>query len=73
MTVSVADLISDSYAGQLAARIDPARRIVDAICADDGPIRYGCDDLSEGMLAGWRSAESDEVWMRSLLPSFTEL
>ena len=51
---------------------EAARRIVDAIVDDDSPLRVGCDDMSEGMLAGWRSAESDEVWMRSLLTSFTE-
>ena len=36
------------------AGAEAARRIVDAILDDDGPLRYGCDDLSEGMLAGWR-------------------
>ena len=33
---------------------EAARRIADAILDDDGPLRYGCDDMSEGMLAGWR-------------------
>jgi hypothetical protein len=49
---------------------EAARRIVDAILDDDGPMRYGCDDLSEGMLTGWRAAASDEAWMRSMLPMF---
>jgi NAD(P)-dependent dehydrogenase (short-subunit alcohol dehydrogenase family) len=44
---------------------EAARRIVDAICDDDGPMRVGCDDMSEGMLSAWRGAESDEAWMRS--------
>ncbi len=49
---------------------EAARRIADAILDDDAPLRAGCDDLSEGMLAGWRKAESDEAWMRPLLQSF---
>jgi len=36
--------IRDSYTSAPEA----ARRIVDAICDDDGPLRYGCDPLSEG-------------------------
>ena len=49
---------------------EAARRIADAILDDDAPLRVGCDDLSEGMLTGWRNAESDEAWMRPLLASF---
>jgi NAD(P)-dependent dehydrogenase (short-subunit alcohol dehydrogenase family) len=49
---------------------EAARRIADAILDDDAPLRVGCDDLSEGMLAAWRNAASDEVWMRPLLASF---
>ena len=49
---------------------EAARRIADSILDDDAPLRAGCDDLSEGMLAGWRKA-SDEAWMRPLLDSFT--
>jgi NAD(P)-dependent dehydrogenase (short-subunit alcohol dehydrogenase family) len=49
-----------------------ATRIADAILDDDAPLRAGCDELSEGMLAAWRSADSDEAWMRPLLASFTE-
>ena len=37
---------------QYTPAAEAARRIVDAICDDDGPLRYGCDDLSEGMLDG---------------------
>ena len=50
---------------------EAARRIADAILDDDGPLRYGCDDMSEGMLDGWRTAASDEAWMRPMLGSFT--
>jgi NAD(P)-dependent dehydrogenase (short-subunit alcohol dehydrogenase family) len=49
---------------------EAARRIVDAICADDGPIRYGCDDLSEGMLAGWNDTNNAQ-WVRGMLKSFS--
>jgi NAD(P)-dependent dehydrogenase (short-subunit alcohol dehydrogenase family) len=49
---------------------EAARRIVDAILDDDAPLRVGCDDLSEGMLTGWRNAGSDEAWLRPMLASF---
>jgi NAD(P)-dependent dehydrogenase (short-subunit alcohol dehydrogenase family) len=51
---------------------EAARRIADAILDDDAPLRVGCDDLSEGMLAGWRNAGSDEAWLRPMLESFLE-
>jgi len=51
---------------------EAARRIADAILDDDAPLRAGCDDMSEGMLAAWRNSASDEAWMRPLLQSFTE-
>ena len=50
---------------------EAARRIADAILDDGSPLRVGCDDLSEGMLTGWRDAPSDEAWYRPLLASFT--
>jgi len=49
---------------------EAARRIADAILDDDAPLRAGCDDMSEGMLAAWRNAASDEAWMRPMLASF---
>jgi len=49
---------------------EAARRIVDAILDDDGPLRYGCDDMSEGMLQGWRSVASDDDWLRPMLAAF---
>jgi NAD(P)-dependent dehydrogenase (short-subunit alcohol dehydrogenase family) len=49
---------------------EAARRIVDAILDDDGPLRYGCDDMSEGMLKGWRSVASDDDWLRPMLNAF---
>jgi len=45
---------------------DAARLIVDAILDDDGPMRYGCDPMSTGMIDAWRRA-SDEEMMRGML------
>jgi NAD(P)-dependent dehydrogenase (short-subunit alcohol dehydrogenase family) len=50
---------------------DAAVAIVDAILDDDGPLRYGCDPLSVGMLDGWRSVAGDEQWLRPMLQPFT--
>ncbi len=58
--------IRDSYTPAPEA----ARRIVDAICDDDGPLRYGCDDLSEGMLAGWNDTNNAR-WVGGMLKSFS--
>lgn len=49
---------------------EAARRIVDAIIDDDGPLRSGCDDMSEGMITGWRSVASDEDWLRPMFAAF---
>jgi NAD(P)-dependent dehydrogenase (short-subunit alcohol dehydrogenase family) len=49
---------------------EAARRIVDAICDETGAVRYGCDDLSEGMLAGWRTTDNEQ-WVRGMLRAFT--
>jgi NAD(P)-dependent dehydrogenase (short-subunit alcohol dehydrogenase family) len=45
---------------------DAARLIVDAILDDDGPMRYGCDPMSTGMIDAWRQS-SDEQMMRGML------
>ncbi len=49
---------------------DAASRIVDAILDDTGPMRYGCDPLSVGLLELWRSCDDEamfETTARSLL------
>jgi NAD(P)-dependent dehydrogenase (short-subunit alcohol dehydrogenase family) len=51
---------------------EAARRIAEAILDDDAPLRVGCDDLSEGMIKGWRGADSDEAWLRPMLAGFLE-
>jgi NAD(P)-dependent dehydrogenase (short-subunit alcohol dehydrogenase family) len=45
---------------------DAARLIVDAILDDGGPMRYGCDPMSAGMIEAWRQT-SDEEMMRGML------
>ena len=49
---------------------EAARQIVDAICDDDGPLRYGCDPLSNGMLQGWNATDNAQ-WVRGMLRSFS--
>ena len=56
--------------GMYTPASEAARRIVDAVLDDDGPLRYGCDDMSEGMLAGWRSVASDDDWLRPMFGAF---
>lgn len=51
---------------------EAARRIVDAIYDDDGPLRYGCDDMSEGMLDGWNATDNSE-WTDTLLQSMSSV
>jgi len=58
--------IRDSYTPAAEA----ARRIVDAICDDDAPLRSGCDPLSEGMLAGWNGTDNAK-WVSGMLRSFS--
>jgi hypothetical protein len=58
--------IRDSYTPAEEA----ARRVVDAICDDDGPLRSGCDPLSDGMLRAWNTTDNDG-WVRNMLRSFS--
>jgi NAD(P)-dependent dehydrogenase (short-subunit alcohol dehydrogenase family) len=39
-----------------------AARIVDAILDDDGPMRYGCDPLSVGMIDLWRQSDDETMY-----------
>lgn len=55
-----------SVADVITPPAQAAKAIVAAILDDNGPLRHGCDPLSDGMLAAWRSS-SDEDWMRALL------
>lgn len=46
---------------------EASAEIVDAILDPGGPMRYGCDRLSRGLLGQWREV-SDEEMMTSMLP-----
>ena len=68
----LAEQVSASRASRNLAATSPADAavaIVDAICDDGGPLRYGCDPLSAGMLDAWRGVD-DERWMRAMLKGF---
>jgi NAD(P)-dependent dehydrogenase (short-subunit alcohol dehydrogenase family) len=71
-----ADLAARMWEGRQGIRAsytpasEAARRIVDAICDEKGPLRYGCDDLSEGMLAGWNDTNNAQ-WVGGMLKSFS--
>lgn len=54
----------------VSAAADAAVIIVDAILDDNGPMRYGCDPLSIGLLDVWRKSDDEtmfEITGRSLL------
>jgi NAD(P)-dependent dehydrogenase (short-subunit alcohol dehydrogenase family) len=54
----------------VATPASAAALIVDAILDDDGPLRYGCDPLSIGLLDVWRQSDDEtmfELTGRSLL------
>jgi hypothetical protein len=51
---------------------DAAALIVDAILDDRGPMRYGCDPLSFGLLDLWRQSDDEAMFKltgQSLLDS----
>ncbi len=54
--------IRDSYTPAAEA----AQRVLEAIEDSSGPMRYGCDPVSDGLLAGWRARPHDS-WFESLL------
>jgi NAD(P)-dependent dehydrogenase (short-subunit alcohol dehydrogenase family) len=49
---------------------DVGEAIVDALTDDDGPMRYGSDEMSRQLLADWRTVD-DEVQMRSTVARMT--
>jgi len=56
----------DNVATMIQPVADAASLIVDAILDDDGPMRYGCDPMSTGMIDAWRTT-SDEQMMVGML------
>jgi NAD(P)-dependent dehydrogenase (short-subunit alcohol dehydrogenase family) len=55
---------------RVVAPAEAAQAIVDAICDDDGPMRYGCDPVSFELMELWRQCDDETVFAmtgRSLL------
>ncbi len=50
--------VSDQFSPAPAA----AAAIRDAILDDDGPMRYGCEPMSVGMIEMWRSSSDEDVF-----------
>ncbi|HLH29494.1 MAG TPA: SDR family NAD(P)-dependent oxidoreductase, partial [Acidimicrobiales bacterium] len=46
----------------VVAASEAAARIVDAIVDDAGPMRHGCDPLSDGLLAAWRQSDDEAMF-----------
>jgi len=49
---------------------EAALAIANAILDDHGPLRYGCDPLSTGMLGGWNTADN-AGWVQGMLSAFS--
>ncbi|HEY1829425.1 MAG TPA: SDR family NAD(P)-dependent oxidoreductase [Acidimicrobiales bacterium] len=59
----VADSLRRQHADpQVTSPAQAARRIANAICDDAGPMRYGCDALSDGLLELWRQADDETMF-----------
>jgi NAD(P)-dependent dehydrogenase (short-subunit alcohol dehydrogenase family) len=46
----------------VASPADAAVQIVDSILDDQGPMRYGCDPLSVGLLDMWRQSDDETMY-----------
>lgn len=53
--------------------VDAARLIVDAILDQTGPMRYGCDPLSIGMIDLWRQADDETLFELTGKPILEEV
>jgi NAD(P)-dependent dehydrogenase (short-subunit alcohol dehydrogenase family) len=75
MAEAAAGLRREHADPQVTAPAVAAARIVDAIVDRNGPMRYGCDPLSAGLLDLWRQADDETVFEltgRSLLDQLGE-
>jgi NAD(P)-dependent dehydrogenase (short-subunit alcohol dehydrogenase family) len=61
---------SATVAGMVTPVEEAARMIADAILDDDGPMRYGCDPMSTGLLDAWRTS-TDEEFMQGMLDALS--
>ena len=72
MAERAARLREENADPMVASPASAAALIVDAILDDDGPMRYGCDPLSIGLLDVWRQSDDEsmfEMTGQSLLDS----
>ena len=58
---------------QVSDPADAARLIVDAILDTAGPMRYGCDPLSNGMMDLWRQADDEAIFELTGRPILDEV
>jgi NAD(P)-dependent dehydrogenase (short-subunit alcohol dehydrogenase family) len=59
VTASIRQEMADP---QVAPPADAAALIVEAILNDSGPMRYGCDPLSVGLLDLWRQSDDETMY-----------
>lgn len=62
MAQQASRLRQESADPMVATPRDAATRIVDAILDDTGPMRYGCDPLSDGLLDIWRRSDDEAMF-----------
>jgi hypothetical protein len=62
MAEHAASLRRDMADPQVAPPADAAALIVEAILNDTGPMRYGCDPLSVGLLDLWRQSDDETMF-----------
>ncbi len=62
LAVEASRLRTEHADPQVSSPSDAAVLIVDAILDDTGPMRYGCDPLSIGLLDLWRQADDETVF-----------
>ena len=70
MAERAAQLREENADPMVASPASAAAMIVDAVLDDDGPLRYGCDPLSVGLLDLWRQTDDEtmfEMTGRSLI------
>jgi hypothetical protein len=62
MAEQAARLRTEAADPMVATPADAAVLIVDAILEDGGPMRYGCDPLSIGLLDLWRQSDDEAMF-----------
>ena len=62
MAERAAQLREENADPMVASPASAAAMIVDAVLEDDGPLRYGCDPLSVGLLDLWRQTDDETMF-----------